>query len=304
MTLAVLCPGQGAQHPAMLDLALSDALGRQALDEAAAALGDDPRTWTQSDAMFANANAQPLICVVQNAQWRALRARVPRPLAVAGYSVGELSCYGLAEALGIAALAQLARQRAAAMDAAAKAHAGGLCGVRGLARQTIEMICSDVGAHVAIAAADDAFVVGAGEAALADFTLRCERLGAQTRALRVGIAAHTPLLAAAIAPFRAALEASTLHHPVLSIVAGIDSTWVRTRERAIATLAPQVAQTIEWSQCLDALYERGCRVFLELGPGQALSRIVRERLGDVEARAIEDFRSLEAVAAWVGKKIV
>lgn len=300
MTLAVLCPGQGAQHPGMLDLA-SEAVAREALDEAGAALGDDPRTWTVSDAMFANANAQPLICVAQNAQWRALRERLPRPLAFAGYSVGELSCYGLADAVGIGTLAQLARGRAAAMDAAAAAHAGGLVAVRGLARGTIAAICAEVGAHVAIATEADAFVVGACEAALVQFARRCAALGAQARSLRVGVAAHTPLLAAAVAPFRAALEASALRVPAVPVVASIDAAWVRTRERAIATLASQVAQTIEWSQCLDALYERGCRVFLELGPGQALSRMVRERFDDAEARAVDEFRSFAAIAAWAAR---
>jgi len=302
MTLAVLCPGQGAQHSRMLDLASSDASAREALDEAAAALGVDPRTWTESDAMFVNANAQPLICVAQNAQWRGLRDRLPCPLAIAGYSVGELSCYGLAGAVGIAALVRLARQRAAAMDTATAEHAGGLVAVRGLVRRTIEAICVEVGAHVAIAAADDAFVVGAGEPELAEFALRCERLGVQARALRVGVAAHTPLLAAAVATFRTELDASTLRAPAIPVVAGIDAAWVRTRERAIATLAPQVAQTIEWAQCLDALHERGCRVFLELGPGQALSRMVHERFDDAGARSVDEFRSLAAIAAWVERE--
>jgi [acyl-carrier-protein] S-malonyltransferase len=45
--------------------------------------------------------------------------------------------------------------------------------------------------------------------------------------------------------------------------------------------------------------ERGCRVFLELGPGAALFRMVRNRLGPVEARSVDEFRNASAVAAWV-----
>jgi [acyl-carrier-protein] S-malonyltransferase len=54
---------------------------------------------------------------------------------------------------------------------------------------------------------------------------------------------------------------------------------------------------------LDVLFERGCRLFLELGPGGALSRMARERLGaDVEARSVSEFRSLDAVAAWLQRR--
>ena len=301
MTLAVLCPGQGAQHPAMLELAMSDANGRTALDAAADVLRDDPRRWVASDAMFANALAQPLVCVAQNAQWQALRNVLPRPAAVAGYSVGELSSYGIAGAIDIGPLAQLARARADAMDDAAQAQAGTLLAVRGLARRSIDALCGEANAQVAIVTAEDAFVVGGDEAALAAFSARAEAQGAQVRSLRVGVAAHTRALAAAVAPFRAALDRSTLGRPTVPIVAGIDATAVVTRERAIATLAPQVAQTIEWAQCQDALYERGCRTFLELTPGTALSRMVRERFDDIEARAVDEFRSVAGVAAWAAR---
>ena len=45
-------------------------------------------------------------------------------------------------------------------------------------------------------------------------------------------------------------------------------------------------------------------VFLELGPGGALSRMARDRLGpEVEARSASEFRSLDTVAAWLRKRI-
>ena len=303
MTLAVLCPGQGAQHPAMLDLALAHAEGRRVLEAAATALSEHPRLWlTDTDAMFANANAQPLICAAQLAQWAVLRRALPVPRAFAGYSVGELACYGLADAVDAGMLAQLARQRADAMDESAARQPGGLIALRGLARNAVVALCAGLEGHVAIAIADDAFVVGGTEAALAAFLARARSHGAQVTCLRVGIASHTPLLASAVAPFRATLERSPLRAPSVPIVAGIDAEPVTTRERAIATLAAQVAQTVEWAQCLDALYERGCRVYLELGPGHALSRMASARFDDVDARAVDDFSSVAAVTAWAVKQ--
>jgi [acyl-carrier-protein] S-malonyltransferase len=299
---AVLCPGQGAQHAGMFDLVREHPAALAAIGEARAALDADPRVWlARPDAMFENRIAQPLICVAQVASWRALRDALPPPVAFAGYSVGELACYGLANALEAADLARLARDRARVMDEAAAAHPGVLVAVRGLGRPALVAQAQAFGAFVAIAVGDDVFVVGGDADALAALQAAVERAGAKVTNLRVGLPSHTPRMAAAVPAFRAALEQSPLGAPDPPVVAGIDASFITTRERAIATLAPQLATTTEWAQCLDALYERGCRTFLELGPGHALSGMVRDRFDDVEARCVEEFRDLKGVARWVAR---
>jgi len=155
---------------------------------------------------------------------------------------------------------------------------------------------------IAIAVADDSFVVGVPAAAVPNLETAARRVGAHTAALRVGLASHTPMMAAAEQRFRTALEHSTLEDPKAPVVAGVDASLVRSRDRAIDTLAAQLTRTVEWVQCVETLYERGCRVFLELGPGGALARNVRDRFEDVEARSADEFRDLDAVAAWVRKK--
>ena len=104
-------------------------------------------------------------------------------------------------------------------------------------------------------------------------------------------------------PFRRELMVSLLRAPGVPVVAGIDASWVTMRDQAVSTLAAQLATTIEWSRCLEALYERGCRAFLELGPGSQLSRMVREILpGDVGARSVSEFQSLDGAVAWVRRQ--
>jgi [acyl-carrier-protein] S-malonyltransferase len=304
MSYAVLCPGQGAQHPQMLDFIAGNPAAQAVFDEAARALGEDPRAWLrQPEIIFRNAIAQPLICVAELATWTALRGDLPAPTAFAGYSVGELAAYGCAQALDAGELARLARVRAQAMDGAAGERRGGMFATRGLTREAIAALCARRETSIAIATADDAFVVGGTQSALGAFAHEVQQRGAQITCLQISVAAHTPLLAGAVDTFRAALEASALRAPTAPVVAGVDAAWVSTRERAFATLSRQVAATVEWTQCMDALYERGVRLYLELGPGRALSRMVLERHPDVEARAVDEFRSLAAVVAWVTRRV-
>lgn len=303
MNLAILCSGQGAQHPAMLDM-IADHPGADGIIEAGeAVLGFRLRdVLAQHDAMFRNAIAQPLICLAQLALWTALQPDTPKPAAFCGYSVGELGAYACAGALDAAGLARIAAARAALMDQAAAATPGGLLALQGLSREQVEKLCAGRRAWIAIAIGEDEFIIGGEDGALALLASDAAGQGARVTPLKVGLASHTPLLSAAVEPFRALLQASDFTAPATPVVAGIDAAWVVRRDAAIDRLALQLDRTIMWASCLDTLYERGCRVFLELGPGRALARMTQARFNDVDARSVEDFRSLDGVATWLAKQ--
>src|SRR5277367_3202525 len=114
--LAILCSGQGCQGPDMFDL-LSDApeaapvfeRARTALD------GEDPRELVRcatSDALHSDKIGQVLCCTRAMAAWAVLAVKVPRPLVVAGYSVGELAAWGVAGLLDYDGVFDLVVQRA------------------------------------------------------------------------------------------------------------------------------------------------------------------------------------------------
>ncbi len=303
MTFAVLCSGQGNQHPGMLALLRNEASASEAFDAAATALGFDLRDVVAGPAdLFDNLLAQPLICVAQCAAWHALREALPSPVAFAGYSVGELASYACAGALSADELAGLARRRAQLMQAAAKTP-GGLVALRGLYRPQVDALCRDNALWVAIVIDDAGFVLGGSQPAIDRCVDEAQSKGAQITCLRVGIASHTPLLAGAVDRFREVLERSSLSDPRIPVLSGTDASLISKRSAAIDALARQIAQTIDWARCLDALYERGCRAFLELGPGNALARNARARFESVEARSLDDFRSLSAAADWVKNRI-
>jgi len=218
-----------------------------------------------------------------------------------GYSVGELAAYACAGALDVAGLARIAAARSALMDNAADATHGGMLALQGLRRDEVERLCAGRRVWIAIAIGEEEFVVGGEDAALELLSKDFSEHGAKLTRLNVGVASHTPLLSDAVQPFRALLNASSITAPASPVVAGIDAAWVVRRETAIEKLALQLDHTIEWSDCMDMLYERGCRVFLELGPGRALARMAQSRFGDVDARSVDDFRSLEGVSSWLAK---
>ena len=94
---AVLCSGQGFQNASMFDL-MADAPEAAPVFEAAKLLlnGKDPRQLAReasSEALHADKVGQILCCTQALAAWVVVGRKVPRPLIVAGYSVGELAAW-------------------------------------------------------------------------------------------------------------------------------------------------------------------------------------------------------------------
>ncbi|MBA0282187.1 malonate decarboxylase subunit epsilon [Stenotrophomonas maltophilia] len=298
MSLALLCPGQGAQHAAMFDRVRELPAAHDVLQAASTVLARDVFAAATDQARFDNALAQPLLCAATLAHWQALREALPAPVVVAGYSIGELAAHAIAGSFDTATCLALAAQRAGLMDAASPADAG-LQAVLGLSRDRLQPLCVAHDAHIAIANGTDHFIVGGTQASLQALADAARMQGADIRPLPVHVPAHTPLLASAVAPFAAALDASALQAPRLPLLAGIDARPVRDRAAAVHTLSAQLAQTIEWAQVMRQAFERGARVFLQLGPGNALARMVAPSYPCCEVRAVEEFQSLDGAAAWV-----
>ncbi len=63
-------------------------------------------------------------------------------------------------------------------------------------------------------------------------------------------------------------------------------------------LARQVAQTIDWAACMESCRAAGATRALELGPGDALARMMGGVLGESESRSVAEFRSIHGVVDW------
>lgn len=291
----------------MFDLLRADARGEHVLREQGldTRLGRPPdQILHDPQLLFANRHAQPLIVAAGLAAWRILRDELPAPALVAGYSIGELTAYGVAGALADNDAVDLAVVRAAYMDAClTQAPHQGLMSVGGIESGEVAELLRRHGAFVAIATGFDTLIAGGRSDDLLAAQSELEGLGARTGILPVGIASHTPLMEPALAPFTTALNEVDFRAPACAVLAGISGLEIHDVPSARSTLAQQLTQTIRWSSCMDACAERGVGVALELGPGSALSRMLRERHPHIECRSVSDFRSLAGVVHWLRSRL-
>ena len=123
--------------------------------------------------------------------------------------------------------------------------------------------------------------------------------GAELKRLAVGVPSHTAWLGAAVAPFRAELEAARLADPRVPVLAGIDGSLLRRGQQAVDFLPRQIAQAMRWDWCLDTLASLGVECALELGPGKDLAQMTEAGLPGVRARALEDFAADADICGWL-----
>ena len=291
--LLVLCPGQGGQHAGMFELARSHPAGARLLD--ACGYQNAPAD------LFSNLLAQPAIVAATLAVWECLRADL-EPAAAAGYSIGELACYGVAAAVAPEQAVALAAQRARLMAQCLLRHPGqALVALSELSLAKAAAVAQGAGFSIAITNGEQSCVAGGSAARLAELLAAVACAGGRGTVLPVEVASHTALMREAVAPFRATLSAAGLQPWRGSIYSGIAGAPVKTVPMAVDHLARQLAEPIRWMACMDAFAEAGISVALELGPGAALSRMLQARHPQIACRSVAEFRSIDGVRRWLDR---
>jgi [acyl-carrier-protein] S-malonyltransferase len=102
--IAILCSGQGTQHPGMFDLVAQAPEAQGVLEAARAVLEEkDPRQFVRDAdpaTLYSNRVGQILCCTQALAAWAMINSHLVEPVIIAGYSVGELAAWGCAGLLG------------------------------------------------------------------------------------------------------------------------------------------------------------------------------------------------------------
>ncbi len=268
--IAGLFPGQGSQTSA-----LRDEVARvvpELLAECVALIGEDPFARVGESTRF----AQPAIFCASIAGWKRREALV-RPVALAGHSLGELSALVAAGALEPASGLRLAVRRGELMASASGAREEGMLAVLGASEEQVMRLAR---AHGVVLANENA----PGQAVLAGLTdlLRAasrdaREHGARAILLDVAGAFHSPSMSAALAPFRAELEAVEFAPPTVPVISG--STGRRFSD-VRAELAAAIVKPVRWRATMLALAALGADTFIDFGPGVVLARLVRRNLPD------------------------
>ncbi len=297
--IAALFPGQGSQTVGMAkDLYNGSAAAKAVLDEAEAALpGLLALLWEgPADVLGRTANQQPALVAAGVAAYRAYRAAGgAKPGVLAGHSLGEFSAHVAAGSLTLADAVRLVRKRGEYMQEAVPAGRGAMAAILKTDRAHIERVCANMPGVVEVAnlnAPEQTVISGEAEAVrTAGERLKAE--GARVVALDVSAPFHCSLMRPAAERLAGDLAQVHFNKLTLPLITNVTADVLEDIQEAPALLTRQVTAPVRWVETLGRLQALGVTRFLEFGSGKVLTGLAKRTLGEVDAVAVTDVKSLE-----------
>ncbi|MEV0705174.1 beta-ketoacyl synthase N-terminal-like domain-containing protein [Saccharopolyspora sp. NPDC050389] len=301
LKVGALFAGQGSQY---LDMGLEAALNNPAVGaafDAANASFDGASTrlaqvvypptlldaelrQEQEAALRKTEHAQPAIGALSAGQFRYLSSLGLECSGFLGHSFGELTALWASGAIADADFFRLARARGEAMAPPADepgADPGTMAAVQAGREQVTEMLADFPDVVVCNNNAPDQVVVGGPTADVDAFVVACAKRELPARLLPVAAAFHTSHVAHAVEKFRPVVASVRIGEPSAPVYANSPAAkYGADPDSNAETLVRQLLEPVEFAEAVESMYVDGCTVFVEFGPKQVLTQLVRRTLAD------------------------
>ena len=304
--IACVFPGQGSQAVGMgKALANQFEICASTFAEADAALGESLSGLIfngPADQLTLTENTQPAILTMSVAVWRLLESNGLRPSFVAGHSLGEYSAHVAAGTLAFADAVRLVRNRGRYMQEAVPVGVGAMAAIIGLDEAGVNEACTDAAQGEVVSAANlnggNQIVIAGNAAAVARASERAKALGAK-RAIPLQVSApfHCALMKPAEDRLAPELRAVKKQDPRVPVVANVDAQPKRTASESIDALIKQVSSPVRWESVVQRLAAEGVTHYVEVGPGKALSGMIKRIVDGATIQNVEGPADLAAIEA-------
>lgn len=314
-------PGQGSQRIGMgSDLAqqfpdTAGAIYAEADEVLGYRLSDLCRTGPE-DVLARTEFTQPAIFTTSIAILEVLRPRLPRPVLVAGHSLGEYAALVAAGVLDWRVALRLVAERARLMAEVNERTPGGMAAAIGLPEDVVGRLCADaaaaVGGTVEIANLNDSgqTVVSGTDAAVDAFVAAGNALigggtadfgeDAKVKRLRVGAPFHSSLMAEMARQFTPILDGARFAEPTVPVVVNVEGVAVTGAAELRAALARQLTGAVQWVATMNTIAAAEVTTVVEMGPGRVLTGFFKRDHPRIDGRSAADLRRINGLLRLLG----
>jgi [acyl-carrier-protein] S-malonyltransferase len=300
--IAHVFPGQGSQSVGMgYKLYQSSPKAKEIFQEADEALQFSLSRLCfegPEDELRQTINAQPAIMTVSIACLRAASEvnHTVSPSFVAGHSLGEYTALVAANVLGFTDAIRLVRERGRLMQKAGEIKPGGMAAIIGLDEAALKEICRESGAEIANFNCSVQIVIsGSTEALERAMELAKARDARRVIPLQVSGAFHSTLMQPTIEGLSEAISQINFRTPEIPIVVNSTAQPVTTAEGVKEELLRQLCNCVQWQPSVEYMVGEGISTFIEIGPGQVLSGLIKRISDKVRVLNMSDPESIKAL---------
>jgi len=310
----LIFPGQGSQYVGMgKDLYDTFQLVRDIYDEAGQVLGYDIAELCFQKHMFgkfihkADLNktiyTQPAVLTMSYACYRVLtetckeRGVDLEVSLMAGHSLGEYTALLVAEVMDFKTTLSIVRKRAELMTEWGTSYPG--AGLMALVNKGKEIdnakicaLCKDFGVFITLNNTPSQIVVGGSKKRLVEMGAQLKKEGLLSTMLKVEGPFHTPIMKPAADKFKRHLERCEMEIASKPIIANVTTEAIVDPAHIRQELYNQIFNIVNWRGIIERLCRRSDNLFIELGPRQVLSNMIKDIDPSASRINVEDIDSL------------
>ncbi len=310
--LAYIFPGQGVQYVGM---------GRNIYDGSEAARkvfkqADEVLGFSLSELCFygpdnklrQTINAQPAIVTVSLAILSALNnsedaKNMPAPTFVAGHSLGEYTALAAAGVVDFSTTIYLTRERGRLMDQAGSENPGGMAAIIGLDEASLADISEQSGVKIANFNCPGQLVISGDRKKLNKAIKLAEDRGARRVVpLQVSGAFHTSYMQPASNKLAEIIYGISFSTPQIPIIANTTASEITTAEIVKDELLNQLCNSVRWQHSIEYMINNGITTFVEIGPGNVLSGLIKRINRNIKTINISDIETVTNLAKVLNQK--
>lgn len=307
--IAFVFPGQGAQKVGMAK-DVYDALPQAAqlfktADETLGFSISELAFEGPEEQLKQTANTQPALLTASIALLEALKSKNITPDYVAGHSLGEYSALVAANALDFEQAVAIVRARGQFMEQAVPSGQGAMAAVLGAEREPLAALCVEVSAtghavELANVNCPGQIVVSGSVEGVNAVSARVKEIGGK-RAIMLEVSGpfHSSLMKSAADQLSERLQSVSFRDATVPVVANVTATTVTNASDIQALLVEQVYSPVLWEDSIRFLIHEGVDTFIEIGPGNVLTGLIKKIDKNVRLINISSLESIEALQVEV-----
>lgn len=304
--IAFLFPGQGSQYVGMGQKLFNEhSEVRRVFEEANGVLGYDITTICfngPEEKLNLTQYTQPAILTTSIAIYNLLVKDGFSPDMVAGHSLGEYSALVAAGALRFSDALSLVHKRGIYMQEGLSPEKSLVVAILGLERKIVEDICKDASEKGVVSVANynspvQIVITGEGEAVELAMEMAEKRGARKIVVLPVSTPVHSPLMKDAAEKLSKDMEKVEIEDLKCPLVCNVDATPIYKGAEARRNLIRQLTSSVFWEDSIRRMISSGISNFIEVGPKNVLTGLVRRIDKNAKAFHVEDNNGLKEAAA-------